>query len=322
MSIRFSDNVLNIEETGFVARDRLPRSLQLILIFLAVFDIICFSAYLTDDSSVNAIFLIVLICSMAALGSMTLFFVTRFRKVILATEFHNAMLASATQIGTRFCFITDDKGVIVYVDPGFQKMFANFMNQGERMLSVLAAFTEMSADVHEGILAALKAGKSGHVIWSFKDSAGEAVTTVTTIDAITRPKGYFIIRGRDYVQKRAIEKSSDEALKNAFLLTEQALDTIPGGIIIADDNGKVIHVNQPLEDWLGYAPGEIVQGKMQIKQIVYQYVGYEIGTMLLNDFSGDVILQRRGRPAMTIKMQQRLLMIDGKAAGIMGIVTL
>lgn len=321
MSIRFSDNILgNIQDTGFIVRDRIPRSLQILLLFLGIFDLICFSAYLTDDSGVNITFLIVLLSSLGLLGGIIFFLVRRFHRVILATEFQNAMFASATQIGTRFCFITNSDGLLFYVDYGFQKVFANFVSSGSRTLKELTAFTEMSKEISNSVFETLKKGKSSNFVWSFKDASGAPVTMVTTIDAIARPKGYFMIRGRDYVQKRVADKPDDkDMLMDSLSLLQQTLYNLAGGIIVADHHGRVVHVNGEMEKWLGYDPGEIMNNPLLIKQVFYQYVGYEVGTMLLNNFDGDVILSRKDHTMATVKLHQRALTRDGHTIGICAI---
>src|SRR6202012_724456 len=95
------------------------------------------------------------------------FFMSKFRALLMSTEFQAALLASATQIGTRFCFITNAEGTISYVDAGFQKIFVNFLNNGSYTMSDLFAFTDISEDVQKQIFQALRQNKPEQMILSF-----------------------------------------------------------------------------------------------------------------------------------------------------------
>jgi len=320
--IRFTDNILNnIENTDFVPRNRVPRSLQIVIMFLVAFDLICFSAYLTNDSSMSAEFLVILLVSISMLGFLTFFFINRFRKLILVTEFQTAMLASATQLGTRFCFIVNGEGVIFYVDPGFQKFFTSFIDSGNRTLKSLLAFTEVPDDLGAKIFASLKQNKSDHVILAFKGASGHPMTIVTTIDVIPRPKGYFIIRGRDYVEKRAADKPDGSADDKTLLA--QALYSITAcGILVVDGSGRIVLVNTGLEKWLGYASGEIVRAKLRVSQVFHQYGGREPGVLLLSDFDGEVIIQRKDGSLIAMKTLQNLLTAGNQTLGVSAVIDL
>lgn len=325
MTIRFSDNVISeVEASDFVARNRIPRSIQIVIIFLAAFNIICFSAYAMNESGISAAFLAILVLSIGTLGAVTFFFINRFRKIILATEFQTAMLASATQLGTRFCFIVNAEGVIYYVDHGFQKFFTSFVDSGSRTLKSLLAFTELPVEMGNKIFAILRQNKSDHLMLTFPGKNGQPVHIMTSIDVIPRPKGYFIIRGRDYVEKRSAEKSvgvhDDD--KAALVLLEQSLYHVSGGILIANNNGRIIHVNGEFERWLGYATGEVVGSKLRIGQIFTQYAGHDSGILFLHDFDGEVFIQRKDRSVIPASVHQILLSVENQALGVSAVVDL
>lgn len=324
MSIRFSDNIMaSIEGSDFVVRNRIPRSIQILLIFIAAFDLICLSAYLTDDTSVNISFLVILMVSIGALCYATWFFLNRFRTLILATEFQTAMLASATQLGTRFCFIVNREGSIFYIDPGFQKVFSSFVASGSRTLKELFLFIEASQELQDKILATLKRNKSDHVILNLKDTEGNDMSLVTTVDVIPRPKGYFIIRGRDYVEKRTSDKAPADnkdaeknQFRNLFLLLDKTLYTLSGGLLVADTHGNIVSISAELEQYLGYTPGEVIMFHIPFAQIVQQYTGHDAGTFLLNDFDGQVTFRRKNTSTVALQVHQVLVGDDSQTLGI------
>lgn len=325
MTIRFSDNLISeIETSDFIVRNRIPRSAQIAIIFLAAFDIICFAAYILNDSSITAAFLIILMLSIGMLGFITFYFINRFRKLILATEFQTAMLASAAQLGTRFCFIVNSEGMIFYVDPGFQKFFTNFIDSGSRTLKSLLAFAEVPAEPGNKLFTAIKQGKSDHLMLTFPGKDGQQVNVMTTIDVLPRPRGYSIIRGRDYVEKRSQEKTvgiADDD-KTTIALLDQSLYHLAGGILIANSNGRIVHVNGEFEKWLSYEPGEVVKSPIRIGQIFSQYAGHDPGVLFLNDFEGEVIIQRKDRTMISMKVQQKLLSSGNQAIGVSAFIDL
>ncbi len=323
MSIRFSDNILNnLEGSGFVVRNRVPRILKTFMIFLVVFDIICLSAYTVEDATISGVFLAVLVASVAAFGSIIWFFMVKFRNLLMATEFQAALLASATQIGTRFCFITNAEGTIFYVDTGFQKIFVNFLNNGSYTLHDLFAFTDISDEAKNQIFQALKQNKSDHMVLSFHDSNGDKLTMMVAVDVITRPRGYFIIRGRDYVEKRAEDTEPKNGDKHVITLLQEAVRTVEGGQIVADSNGKIVAVSKDFEQWLGYNAGEILQSRMLLGHIFHQYVKHDTGILLLSDFNGQVIIKQKNRATVTTNIQQKLLVEGGRTYGISAAVDL
>lgn len=326
MSIRFSDNILsNIEGTNFVVRNRIPRSVQILLTFLGAFDVICLAFYLTDDSGVNLKFILVLLVSIAILGYITFFFINRFRNLILATEFQTAMLASATQLGTRFCFIVNRDGLIFYVDSGFQKTFSNFINSGSRSLKELFMFVDVADDLKQRMLDALKQDKNERIMLSFKDAEGNAISVVTAIDVIPRPRGFFVIRGRDFVEKRATgngeestvivsSDNSKQAVAAQLQLLAKAVFSMDGGIIVADNKGQIVLMNEALQKFLGYVPGEAA--KMRLEQVCHQYTGHDEGVLVQSDFDGQVTLKRRNGAYITLQVCQRLVGDDANTLGI------
>ncbi len=321
MSVRFSDNILsNLEGSGFVVRSRVPRSVQIVMIFLLGFDAICFAAYLMNESNISFGFLMILLISIGGLGFVTYFFLSRFRKLILATEFQTAIFASAAQLGTRFCFVVNGDGLIFYVDPGFQKFFSSFIDSGNMTIKSLLEFTEVSDDLRVKMFTALRNNKSDHVILSFKSANGEKVNIMTTIDVIPRPKGYFIIRGRDYVEKRTVDKTDEN--KNLALLYARVMYNMPVRILIIAAGGKIAHVSRELESWLGYGQDEIVQSKIMTGQILYQYNGHDAGVLLMNNFDGEIIFQRKDRSMIASRVHQTLLLDGDHKLGIATVVEL
>ncbi len=62
-----------------------------------------------------------------------------------------------------------------------------------------------------------------------------------------------------------------------------------------------------LNAWLGYATGEVVGSKLRIGQIFTQYAGHDPGILFLQDFDGEVFIQRKDRSVIPTNVHQILL---------------
>lgn len=323
MSIRFSDNKINFAaESDFVIRNRIPRTVQVLLVILAIFDLVCLVAYVNDDDNISITLLIALVVGLGLLGYTMVYFLNRFRNLIVSTEFQTAMLASANQLGTRFCCIINREGLILYVDQGFQKIFPSFMASGSRTLQELFMFIETPVELRGRMLATLKRNKGDQVVLSFKGAEGSMVSLVTTMDVIPRPKGYFIIRGRDYIAKRTDEQPgiAQRNPQDVSRLLEATLQQMDSGVVVADNHGKITYINSMLEQWLGYGAGEILQQKASLVQIFHQYVGHDVGWMPFADYDGQVVLRRKNATHATMRIHQKLLGDDNQTIGVSALV--
>jgi PAS domain-containing protein len=319
MVTRFTDDLFsNTDGSDFIVRKWRPPAIHLIFIFAIAFVVIYLTAIIMSDMGNRAYFFMVLVVIIGSLGSFTVFFAARIRDLMLATEFQNAMLASAAQLSTKFCLITKHDGTIVYIDPGFQKIFPHFMRSGSHTIDGLLKSAGIEPHILRQVVTILNKNQADRIVLDFKDSQGKSMPMMVTVDVLPRPKGYFLFRGRDFVENRAATNTSSDN-SNSILLAH-ALYTLPQGALITNALGQVTYVNRVLENWLGYQQGELLASTVSLPQIFQQYPDSTAGKMLLVDYEGEVGLLRKDKTLMTLHVRQNTVHENGQFLGVSAIV--
>ena len=333
MVIRFADNMIsNIGDSGFIVRNRIPRVTQIAIAFLAIF-LLIYLSYLSGNRLIFSATLFVLVATICVT---TIVFAEKLRALVLASEFQNALLSSGIRLGTRFCIIVKNDGNIVYMDPGFYQTFPELQNSDIRTIEAILANTEVPEDLREDVKAVLDQKRSEQILLPFKKADGGIMNIVTTIDMLPRPKFYFVIRGRDYIEKRdnKAEEQTDQpqpvdlppqnVAENNLDIIELARPLYDNTetVIIANKAGEVIFISPNFEQWLGYDKGEIIISSIKISQIFNQYIGNNMGKKSLGDFNGEVISQKKDRSLMPVEIKQTAINKDGEIIGISAAINL
>jgi len=175
----------------FARRKRLPTLNEQFLLYLAM--------------SVTAIGLILMINHKLALIAVLLtviglasFYVTaqtnRNRNLVFATEFQNALFASALTRDCRFCLIVGKDGAIVYRN---QALAAHFMTlkPGAGLQDWLAQQKVSSADSAR-ILESISKGAEEELAVSIEDRDSQLPMRLS-VEPILRPAGFMLLRFRD-----------------------------------------------------------------------------------------------------------------------------
>jgi PAS domain-containing protein len=329
MATRFTDDIShNIEQSDFVIRRWKWGSFQLLALFAITFVAIYLTASIMYDLGDRAFFFSILTFVFGVLCWFNIVIATRHRDLVMATEFQNTLLASSAQLGTRFCFITKRSGAIVYIDPGFQKLFQPFMHSGNASIDGFLTYAEVGEEVRARILDILAQNKNDRQQLTLKTPEGIQLPMMVSIDILARPNGYFLFRGRDFIEKRntavpdnmVVEKSATDT--TSALLLSHALYALPEGILVADKTGKITYINHTLEEWLGYGTGEMLMMPLTLEEICHRYAGREVGSAPFEDFEGDVTLKRKDHTLVFFQIHQTVVRQSGDILGMSAIVSL
>ena len=332
MEIRFTDNMLsNIGDSGFIIRNRIPKALQISVGFFFASLLI----YFGYSNGNKVIFISSLFIVMSLLCLVTIVFAEKLRTLVLASEFQSALLSSGIRLGTRFCLIVKNDGNIVYMDPGFYQTFPDLKNSNIRTIDDLLNGAEIPDTLKEDVKAVLEQKRSERILLPFKKSDGSIINIMTTIDILPRPKFYFVIRGRDYIEKRdnkpeeqiakePVSYHTQNSFSNNLDLVElvRPLYTNNEQIIIANKSGAVVFISPSIEKWLGYEIGEIIQSEIRINQLFNKYIGNNLIKKSQGDFIGEVILERKDRSLMPLEVNQTAINQDGEIIGISAVINL
>lgn len=116
--------------------------------------------------------------------------------LVKATEFQNAMFASALGMNSDFTFIIDKKDRnIFYIDRLFQDIFPEFSKKKERDLSSFFEDADISSDNRQAFISLFEQDRPQNMVFELK--TGEALKKVAvSIAPIPRPQGFSIVQGR------------------------------------------------------------------------------------------------------------------------------
>ena len=317
MVIRFTDNVLeNIEGTDFVVRRRVPRAAQIIIAFCIGFILIFLSYSSTEEWKLRPLFTTTLTLVISTLGIGACFAILSARKLSMSAEFQNAMFASAARIGSRFCLVAHKNGTIAYIDQGFQTFFPHFSAGDSRTINSLLVYANIPEGLAHKIVSIMQKNTSDSVILEIKDEDGKGMELFVTIDPITRPKGYFIIRGRNFIKKREEDEEAIRERKmmyNNYNILFNALHGFPGALAVAGKRNEIILVSHEMEHILGYRTGEMVKSAMVLEDIFATYPGRDS----MADYEGNAVLTRSNNTEYAVKLKQKVLLGEaGRKIGV------
>ena len=325
MAIRYSD--MSLEESGardFVARQRTPTFPQVATI--------CVSAALISISIVlsasNETMLVATILALfAIIGWYVIYHLMRSRDTLLATEFQNAMFASAMGLHNKFCLIIKRDGTIVYLDQSFRILFPDFLQQRHRSIDMLLKQGKVSREDNDRVHHALDKGVYDKVIVDIVDAHGIAHRIILSIEPILRPAGFIMLRGREYVENRgsgdAIPTSSLRLFdKSSISLFSDVMEHLKMGLYMASPIGNLIYCNPLLEAWLGYNEGEVVARNLNIAHLVPSQRA-ENASSYLADIEGIVQLARKPGGFVRAFVNQKVIHDDtGRVLGCAAVVHL
>lgn len=311
MLSRITDpNIREASKKDFVIRQRVPKIWQIFTLFVFFYSIIVFATEMLTHVESRAPFYIIVAFIVGALTWFTIFFEQRSRDLVLATEFQNALFASATGLNTKFCLITKKDGTIVYFDPGFQRMFPDFLKMEQRAIDLLLEIGGATQEDSRKVLSALDKGVFDKIIFSLKTSDGTRAKIILTIDPLPRPSGFFLFRAREYVEQRSTVAKQEVAVRAevAPTLTSAMLHNLNDGVYATSASGNIQFINYMLEEWLGYDQNEVLSRQLSIEDIIYQMDKKSGENIQLASFNGEVQLQKKNGSLLRAWLDQEVLL--------------
>lgn len=120
--------------------------------------------------------------------------ISKYQNIITETEFQCLMFASSARTNTDFCLIANVDKVVVYCDYNFSELFCSFKEHADALKRLLAQEGLKKAD-RDAIGKAITDSKHVRVPFALTKPNGEVQKMYITVDPITRPSGYSVIRG-------------------------------------------------------------------------------------------------------------------------------
>lgn len=313
MAIRYTD--LDLDTSGardFVIRKRTPTILQLAVLFSVTLLASVSIVVAVTDKFILTLLLFALI---GFAGWYVIVTMQRGRDLLMATEFQNALFASALGLHNKFCMIIRRNGNIIYLDRLFQDMFPDFMRQQTRSIDALLEQGKVSRADSEKIYSAIERGVYEKVIFDIRGGDSRFTKVVMSIEPILRPSGFILLRGREFIETRKATdpagkaSSSNLMSKSSITLFSHVMDTMNMGVYMAGPTGSLIYVNPVLEHWLGYNEGEIGGSNLSLQDIIHQG-GSRPDAIEPGDYEGEIMLQKKTGGMMKSFINQKIIRDD------------
>jgi PAS domain-containing protein len=302
MAVRFADILSSGKKEptvdsrqDFVVRTRRPLWYNLALMFASILPITIILSIFVKDIVIFAEILFVLLVT---LGTYVVYTVQRCRDMVLATEFQNALFSSALGHSNQFCLIIKNDSTIAYIDHSLQEMFPNFYKEPRRAIDVLLEQGQVSKDERKMVFSAIERRVRGKVIFDIVDYKKQSHRIMMSIEPITRPKGFMLLRGREFVEKRVLgpnlpsEPKAPVFNKTNTSLFSYIMDSLDIGAYMIDLFGNITYANLTLEQWLDFDEEELVSRNLSLRDIISQS-GLEVLVDDIKNYDGEVSLQRK-----------------------------
>lgn len=315
MPIRYTD--MDMTTSGaqdFVIRRRAPTIPQFaFILFIAILIALSLIAAVMDKTTLA----LILVLLTGIVGWYVMLILQRSRDMVLATEFQNALFASALGINNKFCLIIKRDGNIIYLDRSFQEMFPDFIKQSRRTIDMLLDHGKVSREESSKIFSAIERGVYDKVLFDIRSSDGRYYKIVMSVEPILRPSGFILLRGREFVEQRSAAESNGAKLpsplnKSNITLFSYIMDSMNMGVYMTDPTGNLIYANPTLEHWLGYQEGEISARNLSLQDIIYQNSS-RTDTIEPDDFEGEVTLQKKVGGTLKAFINQKVIRNEQQA---------
>ena len=279
----------------FVVRTRRPVWQTLLFMFASVLPISILLGVFVQDMIV---FCQIIFVILGALGTYVVYTVQRARDLVLATEFQNALFSSALGHSNEICLIIKYDTTIAYIDKTLQDMLPNLYKEPRRDIDVLLEQGQVSKEDRKIVLTAIERRVRSKVVFDITDHKKQRHRIMMSIEPIMRPKGFMLLRGREFIEKRVLGPDMPENDKTPVFnktnlnLFSYIMDSMDIGAYIIDLFGSITYTNTTLEQWLDYDEDELVSHELSLRDIISQ-AGLESSIDDLKNFEGEVLLQKK-----------------------------
>ena len=164
------------------------------------------------------------------------------------------LLLAASEQNPNARLITADEGRFVYANSAFLRLF--FMATSLDAIQSILAGGERSAEEFRRLRAAAAAGVAGEAELPFRVSKGVVEWRRISVRPLPSFEGHAVWRGEDITARRemdAVRHGQEEMLADF-------LDHLPAGFYSVGPDGKILHVNETLAEWLGIPAATLRSG--------------------------------------------------------------
>lgn len=318
--MRFSEKSENVNP-DFVPRDYLKPAKQVIPYYLISLVLVIGTLQLQDilGSTTASILAFIMITITAGYLYYRL---QEGNDMLMSNDFQTMLFASATSLGSVFCFFIKRDGTVVYANDGTRQMFPNFVKEESRALDSILRDASVSKEDSNKLYSAITRGKKENLVFKIKNKEGESSQFIVIIEPLKRPSGYFVVHGRPYYPNRqGTVKLPGNLARTSPEKIESLLDTVPIGVYLTNETGIIEYTNPAFERILRYETRELATQSPSIQSLIYHADGQETGEFELREFTGNVLMSCKNNVLLKALLEQHSIPGENdKASGYMGLI--
>lgn len=307
-------------QMDFVPRERRSQIWKVVIAFsitIAIIFVLAFAPNTLGGSTISAF------VSMGSVGVLCLYIVFRKQQnldLVMATEYQNMLFAEAVSLGSNFCLFVRRDGTIVYANPGLRKVFPSFAYTDAQALEGVFEQGGVPKADRDRVMGTIYSSSSDRLVFPIRQN-GEVKEYVLTVEPLSRPGGFAVIRGREYRGQRAGMQLLPDVLRTTSAdKLDHLLAASPIGLYVTDHFGRLEYTNPAMEQMLGYHAGELLDARIAVHRLFFQLSGQPIpDDYTLSDYTGESLLLKKQGSLLNAKLHQTIIRdADGKILGATG----
>jgi PAS domain S-box-containing protein len=301
------------DQLDFVPRERRGQITKLLIAFIVTILVVLVAAYSSLFSSAEPYVPMLTIFLVAVLGVYVMLRHQMTLDLLMSAEYQNMLLAQGFGVGSGFGLIVKRDGTIVHASEGMDAVFPTFDYAPSQVLDGVFRKGAVRQTDRERIMAAIYSCSNERIVFPITIPDQEPREYILTVEPMPRPSGFSVIRGREYLGKRAgLQQLPDALSLTSADKLEHMLSTSSSPHFTTDAYGRIEYANPAFDLMLGYTPGEIIVSKLSLHHLVFS-MGKTVVTeeYTLHDYVGAVELIHKDGHRFKGLLQQSLAR-DGK----------
>jgi PAS domain S-box-containing protein len=309
------------DQLDFVPRERKGHIRRIVFAFVIIIALVFIAGYAPFFKNMEAytpliaIFLLGILCFYVAYRNQVNL------DLVMSTEYQNMLFTQAFSLGTSFAMIVRRDGTIVHASDGMSDVFPRFdYAQSQALEGVFEQGIVRRTD-RERIMGAIHSGSNDRLIFPILNHYQEKKDYIISVEPMTRPSGYSLVRGREYLgQRSGLQLMPDTLRSTSVDKLDHMLATTDVALFTTDSFGRFEYVNPAFERLFGYEIGEILESKLSIHHLVFSMGATTVTEEYsLHEHRGEAVLIQKLGSRMNAHIHQSLIRDNtGKTIGASG----
>ncbi len=304
----------------FVKRSRHGSVKAIGAVYACLLGVMFLCALLRESFPSEMAFLSVILAITSGIVIHAIYLLQRNLDLITEVEFQNALFSSSISKHADFCIIVRSDGHFAYTDVGFTRVFPGFTIR-ERALFALMEASGVARSDADRLYDAIRCSRRDWFMFTLTDTSGNVRQMILNLYPLPRPSGYFLIQGREVVERRGKERPVSSAKNIAsptFRYMHYLFNEMPMGAYVLSPSGHVRVVNKVMEKLLGFEEGEIMDKELALDDLLYRADGEEQPDFTFKEYIGPVKLARRNGSLVKGRLEQHV--VKDEEGGVLAII--